>query len=130
MARVGPGYSKKNLRNIMTIKTFCIRLGYHFSRGLEFILHAFADEDTLGNRNDLKLSLGRSSWIIWFYTTIYLMVTRQQIETVVPAYYWYLLGLSLLGYVIGKQYILTGFSGVDRSELLTEKIDWTTKDHP
>jgi hypothetical protein len=90
---------------------------------LEFFLHAIADRDEWQNGVDhwkFKLSLGRSSWIVWFYTTIIFISTGVQLS-----YLWYLIGLSTLGYCIGTKYIVSSIGGASRQE----KIDWSNEEH-
>lgn len=60
-----------------------------------------------GENNPMTFSVGRSSFVVWFYCTITLTMAGA-----VLSYLWYLLGLSLLGYVIGKAYIITSLGGV------------------
>jgi hypothetical protein len=91
---------------------------------LEFLLHAIADRDEWTNGHDhwkFKLSLGRSSWIVWFYCTIWFTLTG-----ITLSYMWYLIGLSTLGYVIGSKYIITSIGGASR----VEKVDWSNEEHP
>lgn len=90
----------------------------------EFFIHAVAEKDSLDRPTDAypyRLSLGRSSWIVWFYTTIIFVL-----KAIPLSYMWFLIGLSLLGYIIGKQFIVTSIGGASRSEY----IDFTNEEHP
>jgi hypothetical protein len=73
-----------------------------------------------GPKNPMTFSLGRTSFIIWFFFTIKLVVLGASLT-----YLWYLLGLSLLSYVVGKQYIITSLGGVTlhQSQDLDETSD-------
>jgi hypothetical protein len=91
---------------------------------LEFFLHAIAEKDELDEdaveHFKFKMSLGRSSWIVWFYATIYFIAIG-----VVLSYLWYLIGLSTLGYVIGTKYIVTNIGGASRFET----ANWDQEEH-
>lgn len=50
----------------------------------------------------MTFSLGRSAFIIWFIITCRLILNGAPAD-----YLWYSIGFSLLGYTIGKQYIVT-----------------------
>ena len=76
---------------------------------LEFFLHTVSEKDKLDGKKEhfkYRLSLGRSSWIVWFYATIYFIA-----KGIILSYLWYLIGLSILGYVIGTKYIIKGIAG-------------------
>ena len=102
---------------------FWKRIGEVLWEILEFFLHAIADRDEWVNGTDhwkFKLSLGRSSWMVWFYATIVFIMAGTQLS-----YLWYLIGLSTLGYVIGTKYIVNSIGGATRNEA----VSWNNEEH-
>jgi hypothetical protein len=89
---------------------------------IEFFISAVAEKNDMQNGFGYryKLSLGRSSWIAWFYATIYFTFNG-----IILSYLWYLVGLSCLGYVIGSKYIITNIGGASRTEIAT----WDNEEH-
>jgi hypothetical protein len=67
---------------------------------IDFFVDSVSDYDE--RTGEEKFSLGRGSWIVWFYSTIYFTF-----KAVVLSPYWYVVGLSTLGYVIGTKYIVS-----------------------
>jgi hypothetical protein len=50
----------------------------------------------------MTFSIGRTAFVVWFF------ITANKTWNGVPLnYFWYVLGISLLSYVIGKNYIVT-----------------------
>lgn len=68
--------------------------------------HAFSEKDPLDG--DMRFSIGRSSFIAWFWVTLLISIKYTTTFALLPVYYW-LLGFSLLGYVIGKEYLVLSF---------------------
>lgn len=70
---------------------------------IDFFVDSVSDYDSRTGED--KFSLGRGSWIVWFYSTVYFTYTG-----VALSLYWYVVGMSVLGYVIGTKYLfsLTG----------------------
>jgi len=85
---------------------------------IDFFVDSVSDYDD--RTGEEKFSLGRGSWIVWFYSTIYFVFNG-----IILSYLWYLVGLSLLGYIIGTKYIVTGIGGASRAE----KVDWSDEEH-
>lgn len=69
-----------------------------------------------GGANPMTFSLGRTSFVVWMFSTVQLTYAG-----VALSYLWFLLGLSLLGYVIGKSYIITSLGGVTLNQ--TQNLD-------
>jgi len=63
------------------------------------------------SHNGQKFSLGRTSFIVWFYLTCWIvrdsLMTHDIVVIAGLPLAWWTVGLSLLGYIIGKQYIVT-----------------------
>lgn len=67
---------------------------------VDFFVDSVSDYDTRSGEE--KFSLGRGSWIVWFYSTIYFTHVG-----VALSFYWYVVGMSVLGYVIGTKYLVS-----------------------
>lgn len=105
------------MKNIMK-KTWSLLLTF-FLGIIDFFVDSISDYDD--RTGEEKFSLGRGSWIVWFYSTIYFVFNG-----IVLSYLWYLVGLSLLGYIIGTKYIVSSIGGAS----VKESIDWSQEEHP
>ena len=99
-------------KTIDLIKKFIVNV-------IDFFVDSVSDYDE--RTGEEKFSLGRGSWIVWFYSTIYFVFNG-----IILSYIWYLVGLSLLGYIIGSKYIVTSIGGASR----IENVDWSNEEHP
>ena len=70
-----------------------------------------------GLYNPMTFSIGRTAFVVWFIVTVHKTLMQEPTE-----YLWYILGISLLSYVVGKQYIVTNL-GISSTAV-------EAKDHP
>lgn len=85
-----------------------------------------------GGPDPETFSIGRTGFNIWFYVTCLAMIKAIYFEnpiviaSIPPG--WWMIGLSLLGYVIGTKYIVSKFSAFS-SNITSIKIDDEKMDH-
>ena len=73
----------------------------------KWLSHAFSEKDPIDN--DMRFSIGRTSFVAWFWTTLVIAFKYSSMFANIPVYFW-LLGFSLLGYVIGKEFLVLSFA--------------------
>lgn len=86
-----------------------------FYKFFEDMFYDIMYDNKAGLGAPMTFSVGRASFVTWFTVTIQKALASQTMD-----YLWYVLGISLLSYVIGKQYIITnlgvGVKGLDTEE--------------
>ena len=115
-------------------------------KGIQKILmDIFYDDKNYDGFGD-SWSLGRTSFILWFYTTIIGVITffnslfiegfseslSKIPSTVITTFIivWFLLGLSLLAYIIGRQNIITSITaGLSSSSIDIKNVDEEREAH-
>ena len=92
----------------MTLKN---KVRFHWLTHLFRAISKLITDIFYDNNGTKKFSLGRTSFIVWFYITCYGVVDAIRTDNVIVMaglpLWWALVGLSLLGYVIGTKYIVT-----------------------
>ena len=73
---------------------------------LKWLSHAFSEKDPLDG--DMRFSIGRTSFVAWFWVVLVGFVRENAFLLTAPASFW-LVGFSLLGYVIGREYLVLSF---------------------